>query len=242
MLKNSLKKSDFRWTEEAEKYFVEMKSLLKELPTLTALVAGETLMLYLATSKEAISSVLVADRGSKALSGSEVNYPPIEKLEYALVHTAHKLCRCFQAHSIVVLTDQPIRHVLYKPEVSSRLAKWAIELEKHEINYSPRTAVKGQILADYLAETIGEVEALTESTTISCGENQVWELYIDGACGPEGAGTGLVLTSPDGEEHTYALQFTFAATNNESEYEALLSGLRIAQRLGIKHLDAYVDS
>ncbi|XP_071687712.1 uncharacterized protein [Rutidosis leptorrhynchoides] len=159
---------------------------------------------------------------SKALSGSEVNYPPIEKLVYALVHTARRLRRYFQAYPIVVLTDQPI----IQPEVSRRLAKWAIELGEHEINYSPRTAIKGKILADYLAETMGEVEALAEN----------------GACGPEGDGAGLVLTSPDGEKHTYALRFMFVVTNNESKYEALLSGMRIAQQLGIKHLDAYVDS
>ncbi|XP_071718481.1 uncharacterized protein [Rutidosis leptorrhynchoides] len=127
-----------------------MKALLKELPTLTAPVVGETLMLYLTTSKEAISSFLVTDRGqmhvyfvSKALSGSEVNYTPMEKLVYALVHTARRLRRYFQAHPIVVLTDQPIRQVLYKPDVSGRLAKLDIELGEHEINLSPRTAAKG---------------------------------------------------------------------------------------------------
>ncbi|XP_071727960.1 uncharacterized protein [Rutidosis leptorrhynchoides] len=114
-----------------------MKSLLKELPTLRTPVAGETFMLYLATSKETISSILVADRGkvqmpvyfvSKALSDSEVNYPPIEKLVYVLVHTAHRLHKYFQTHPIVVLTDQLIIQVSYKPEVLGRLAKWAIEL------------------------------------------------------------------------------------------------------------------
>ncbi|XP_071687009.1 uncharacterized protein [Rutidosis leptorrhynchoides] len=231
-LKNSLKKSDFKWTEEAEKAFLEMKALLKELHTLTALVQGETLMLYLAISKEAISPVLVADNGkvqmpvyfvSKALSGIEVNYTPIEKLVYILVHTARRLRRYFQVHPRVVLTDQPIRQVLYKPEVSGRLAKWAIELGEHEINFSPRTAVKRQILADYLAETTVEIEASKESIATELLESQPWDLYTDGACGPEGSGAGLVLTSPEGEEHTYALQFALTATNNESEYEALLS-------------------
>ncbi|XP_071714172.1 uncharacterized protein [Rutidosis leptorrhynchoides] len=132
-------------------------------------------------------------------------------------------------------------HEWLQPEVSSRLAKWAIELGEHEINYSPCTTIKGQILANYLVETTGEVEALAESTTIGRDKNPVWELYTDRACGPKGAGAGLVLRSPDGEEHTYALRFTFA-TNNESEYEALLSRMRIAQELRIKHLDAYVDS
>ncbi|XP_071739848.1 uncharacterized protein [Rutidosis leptorrhynchoides] len=139
------------------------------------------------------------------------------------------------------LTSCPSQLVCPLDNLSPSSLKRAIELGEHEINYSLHTAVKGQILADYLAETTGEVEALVESTTIGFNENQVWELYTDGACGPKGAGVGLVLTSPDGEEHTYALRFRFAATNNEFEYEALLSGMCIAQQLGIKHLDAYVD-
>ncbi|XP_071740851.1 uncharacterized protein [Rutidosis leptorrhynchoides] len=103
-LKNCLKKTDFKWTEEAETAFQEMKKLLKELPTRTAPIAEEMLILYLAASKEAISSVLIADRGqvqmpvyfiSKALTGSELNYPAIEKLVYALVHTARRLRRYF---------------------------------------------------------------------------------------------------------------------------------------------------
>ncbi|XP_071695039.1 uncharacterized mitochondrial protein AtMg00860-like [Rutidosis leptorrhynchoides] len=57
-LKNCLKKTDFKWTEEVEVAFQEMKKFLKELPTMTAPIAGETLILYLAASKEAISSVL----------------------------------------------------------------------------------------------------------------------------------------------------------------------------------------
>ncbi|XP_071738456.1 uncharacterized protein [Rutidosis leptorrhynchoides] len=214
-----------------------MKTLLRELPTLTATIAGETLMLYLATSKEAISSILVVDRGqvqmhvyfvSKAFSGIEVNYPPIEKLVYVLVHTDRRLRRYLQVHPIVVLTYHPIRQVLYKPKVSDQLEKWAIEMGDQEIHYSPCTVVKGKILADYLAEITGEVEALVESTKMGHDKKQVWELYTDGACGPKGAGTGLVLTSPDGEEHTYALRFMFDVTNNESEYEALLSRMCIA--------------
>ncbi|XP_071728162.1 uncharacterized mitochondrial protein AtMg00860-like [Rutidosis leptorrhynchoides] len=60
-LKNCAKKSDFKWTDEVEKAFQEMKALLKDLPTLTAPITGETLILYLAVSKEAVSSVLVAE-------------------------------------------------------------------------------------------------------------------------------------------------------------------------------------
>ncbi|XP_071699829.1 uncharacterized protein [Rutidosis leptorrhynchoides] len=175
---------------------------------------------------------------SKILPQREVNYPPIEKLVYALTHTARWLRHYFQAHSILVMTDQPIKHILRNPESSGRLAKWAIELAEYEINFSPRHAVKGQILADFLLETTEKVDHLQKVK----GSNYVWELHTDGASSEEGVGAGLVLTSPEGEEHTYALRFCFYASNNEAEYEALLSGLRIASEMGIKHLRAYVDS
>ncbi|XP_071686927.1 uncharacterized protein [Rutidosis leptorrhynchoides] len=179
---------------------------------------------------------------SKTLTSSEVNYSPIEKLVYALVHTARRLRRYFQAHPIVVLTDQPIKQVLYKPEISGRMAKWAVELGEHEINFSSRSAVKGQILADYLAEIPADVEASAEHQDPPAPVLSPWELYTDGACSASGAGAGVILTGPGGEEHTYALRFNFAVTNNEAEYEALLAGMRIAHKLNVKILHAYVDS
>ncbi|XP_071713739.1 uncharacterized protein [Rutidosis leptorrhynchoides] len=70
----------------------------------------------------------------------------------------------------------------------------------------------------------------------------MWELHTDVASSEEAVGAGLVLTNPEGEEHTYALKFCFYASINEAEYEALVSGLRIASEMGIKHLCAHVDS
>ncbi|XP_071708774.1 uncharacterized protein [Rutidosis leptorrhynchoides] len=241
------KEKDIAWTAEAEATFQDVKQLLKELPTLTAPIAGETLILYMAVSAEAISSVLIAERNgvqmpiyfvSKLLQQSEMNYPPIEKLVYALVHTARRLRRYFQGHPILVLTDQPIKQILKHPESSGCLVKWAIELGEYEINFSPRHAVKGQILAYFLLETTEKVDYLREAQSNNC----MWEFHTDGVSSEEGVGAGLVLTNPEGEEHTYALKFCFYASNNEVEYEALLSGLRIASEMGIKNLRAYVDS
>ena len=78
----------------------------------------------------------------------------MEKLILALVTAAQKLCPYFQAHTIKVLIEYPMKQVLHKPETSGRLMKWAIELSEFDIRYKPKTAIKGQILADFVIEFI----------------------------------------------------------------------------------------
>ncbi|XP_076916579.1 uncharacterized protein LOC143576362 [Bidens hawaiensis] len=73
-------------------------------------------------------------------------------------------------------------------------------------------------------------------------KEQVWKLFTDGASNNEGAGTGLRITNPEGQDFTYAIRLEFKSTNNEAEYEALLAGLRIAKKLGAQHLEVHVDS
>nr|GFA85528.1 reverse transcriptase domain-containing protein [Tanacetum cinerariifolium] len=67
-------------------------------------------------------------------------------------------------------------------------------------------------------------------------------LFTDGSLCVDGSGAGLILTNPDGVEFTYALRFQFAASNNAAEYEALIAGLRIATQMGVKNIQANVDS
>ncbi|GKB66774.1 reverse transcriptase domain-containing protein, partial [Tanacetum coccineum] len=81
-------------------------------------------------------------------------------------------------------------------------------------------------------ELIAEPEELPEP----------WTLFTDGSSCVDGSGAGLILTNPEGAEFTYAMRFRFEATNNEAEYEALIAGLQIAEQMGIKNLQAHVDS
>ncbi|GJX42386.1 reverse transcriptase domain-containing protein [Tanacetum coccineum] len=69
-----------------------------------------------------------------------------------------------------------------------------------------------------------------------------WYMITDGSSCVDGSGAGLILTNPEGTEFTYAMRFRFEATNNEAEYEALIAGLRIAEQIGVKNLQANVDS
>ena len=76
----------------------------------------------------------------------------MEKLAFALITTVWKLKPYFQAHTIVVLTDQLLKREMSSPEVAGRMALWTIELSEFDVQYCPRTAVKGQIVADFIAE------------------------------------------------------------------------------------------
>jgi ribonuclease HI len=67
-------------------------------------------------------------------------------------------------------------------------------------------------------------------------------MYFDGALNLEGAGTGVLLISPQGEQLKYVLQIHYKASNNRAEYEALIHGLRITVSLGIKRILAFGDS
>jgi ribonuclease HI len=69
-----------------------------------------------------------------------------------------------------------------------------------------------------------------------------WVTYFDGSLKIEGAGAGVLLISPTGEQLKYVLQIFWNVSNNEAEYEALLHGLRLEASLGIKRLLVYGDS
>ncbi|GKA97844.1 reverse transcriptase domain-containing protein [Tanacetum coccineum] len=124
-----------------------MKKFVKTLPTLTAPIHGEVLMIYLAASIESISAALFTRREegqvpiyfvSRVLQGAELNYPALEKLILVLVHAVRRLRRYFQAHTVAILTNSPIKLALMKPEKSGHVAKWAIDLGEHDIVFRAR--------------------------------------------------------------------------------------------------------
>nr|GEW29145.1 reverse transcriptase domain-containing protein [Tanacetum cinerariifolium] len=221
-LKKCIKKSDFHWTAEAEQTFKQLKQHLSELPLLVAPKPKEELIIYLFATHGAISAVLMTERGanqtpiyfiSRALQGPELNYTPMEKLVLSLVFAAKRLQRYFQAHPITVITDQPIKQIMSRPDMVGWLQKWSIMLGEHNITYRPRTSVKGQILADFLIEMPGEnPQAASAAET----QQESWTLFTDGSSCMDGS-------------------------NNEAEYEALIAGLWIAVRMGVKNVHVSVD-
>ena len=122
---------------------------------------GENLYLYLVVSTTAVSAALIHEEAKKqlpvyyvsqAFQGTESNYLRIEKIAFALIIASHKLRQYFQANPILVMTDQPIKKSMNRPEAAGRMVQWAIELSQFDIEYLPRTAIKAQALADFIAE------------------------------------------------------------------------------------------
>ncbi|KAI5311704.1 hypothetical protein L3X38_040877 [Prunus dulcis] len=260
-------KRNITWTAECETAFSELKEYMGRAPLLSTSEHGDILVIYLSVSALAVSSVLIRSKDnaehpvhyvSKALQDAEVRYPDIEKLAFTLVVSARRLRPYFQAHTIHVLTNQPLRQVLQKPETSGRLVKWAIELGEFDIHYKPRPAMRGQAVADFLSEfTEPQASAATQLITEpnpspSQGQTPtentldltqpLWTLFVDGSSNAQGCGAGLVLVSPDKVTLEYALRFNFQASNNEAEYEALLAGLRLAKEMDARQIQIFSDS
>ena len=132
-----------------------------------------------------------------------------------------------------------------------RITKWGTILGAFDIKYMPHISIKGQILADLVAKfTEPEIEELPSSGnmdeklvgTISQYRFPTWEVYIDGASNQKGLGIGLVLMSPEKAVIEKSLRLNFSATNNEAEYEALLVGMAMVQRMGGKSIKLFSDS
>jgi len=74
---------------------------------------------------------------SQAFQGAEANYPRLEKIAFALIVASRLLRHYFQAHPIIVITDQPIRKMMNKIDAIGCLVQWAIELGQFDIEYRP---------------------------------------------------------------------------------------------------------
>ncbi|GKV05156.1 hypothetical protein SLEP1_g17198 [Rubroshorea leprosula] len=236
---------NFQWTDECQWAFDELKQYLASAPLLSKLVEGESLYLYLGVTEEVVSSVLLKEENknqkpicyvSKVLQGAEQNYPLAEKAAFALVYMAHKLRAYFQSHQIVIYTDLPLRKILQKPELSSRLIGWSVKLSEYDLKFQPRTTIKGQAMADFL------VECISATMEEKAPEHPVWVLYVDGAANMEGSGAGAMLMGPNGFKSEHALRFKFQTTNNAAEYEALIYGLKLASELKVQSIQVFSDS
>ncbi|XP_023882726.1 uncharacterized protein LOC111995068 [Quercus suber] len=188
---------------------------------------------------------------SKSLHEAEIHYLPLERAVKAVVHTMHKLPHYFQSHTVIILTQLPLRSLIWSVDYRRRIAKWSMILGAFDIKYMPCTFVKGQVLADLVAKFVEtSVEERVEEKNmdgksvrvISVQEPLAWKVYVDGAANHKGSSVGLVLISPERIMIEKSLRLGFSATNNEVEYEALLEGMIMVQKMGGKAVELFSDS
>ncbi|KAK3007885.1 hypothetical protein RJ639_013715 [Escallonia herrerae] len=196
-----------------ERSFEELKTHLSSPPLLSKPFPGEDLLIYLSVTEVAVSTVLIREKNgvqkpiyyvSKVLQDVETRYPKIDKIALALIISARRLRPYFQSHTIIVLTDQPLRKVLMSPEASGRLVNWSVELGEFDLQYKPRSAVKAQALADFIVEcTLPEDPPQLVISEVT----DPWNLYVDGSSAVGNSGAGIILISPEGFIIEYALRF-----------------------------------
>ncbi|GJU48590.1 reverse transcriptase domain-containing protein [Tanacetum coccineum] len=215
-LKKCIKKSDFHWTPKAKQAFKQLKQHLSELPLLVAPKPKEELIVYLSATHGAISAVLMTER-------STVQTP------------VYFIGRALQGPE---LNYTPMEKLVLSLVFAAKRLR-SVMLGEHNVNYRPKTSVKGQILADFLVEKPDESPS---DTSVVETLQEPWTLFTNGSSCVDRSGASLILTSPEGTEFTYALRFQFTASNNEAEYEALIAGLRIAAHMGVRSVYVSVDS
>jgi ribonuclease HI len=211
-------------------------------------------LLYIAASPHAVSAALVQEQDregtirqcpvyyvSEVLTTSKCNMTKLEKVAYAVVMASRKLRHYFEAFKVRVTSDRGLGELFRNPEASVWIAKWVAELSGYHITFEPRTAIKSQVLADFIVDWTGPI---TQPDTTT---EKVWTIHCDGAWCHAGAGADAVITSPTGVKNRYAARLSFAlesdrCNNNIAEYEAVILGLRKLRALGVTTCIIRTDS
>ena len=124
------------WNDECDQAFMAIKQYLTDPLVLASPEAGKTLFIYLAVSDVGISAALFKENtdGRQRLvffiSNAETRYSHLEQATLALRVATKKLRPYFQAHPIVMLTNLPLQSTIHKPDLTGRMAPWAVELSE----------------------------------------------------------------------------------------------------------------
>ena len=147
----------------------------------------------------------------------------------------------------------PIKYIFEKPALLGKISRWQMLLSEFDIVFVTRKAIKGQAIANYLADLPLNDPKLSESLfldedvmTLKLEPDSVetwrWKLYFDGATNFTENGVGAVLVSPKGQQIPISVKLNFDCTNNITKYEACIVGLQVAQEFGAYDLSVFGDS
>ena len=115
------------------------------------------------------------------------------------------------------------------------MALWAIELREFDVQYRPRTAVKGQKVADFITE-------YTQSEDKGVEGQRLWSIHTDGSLNQRSGGAGVVIQTLEGDKIECVIRLDFLTIKNEAGYEALIAGLDLARATGAENMIIHCDS
>ena len=87
------------------------------------------------------------------------------------------------------------------------MALWAIELSEFDVQYHSRTAIKGQVVADFIAE-------YTQSEDKGAKGHRLWSIHTDGSSNLHSGGASVVIQTPEGDKIECMIRLDFPTTNN----------------------------
>ncbi|PKI42621.1 hypothetical protein CRG98_036984 [Punica granatum] len=258
MMHKEVENAAIEWNEECQKAFDTIKAYLVQPPVLVPPTPGRPLILYLTVRRQSLGCMLGQEEESthaehaiyylsKKFTDGESNYPEIEKMCCALVWVMQRLRQYMLYHMIRLLSKaDPLKYLLDSPSSMRNIAKWRCQLTEYDIEYVSRTSIKGQAIADHLAEFPMEDNTPIDPNFLDEGILQVdderekpeWKMYFDSAVNSTGSGIGAVLISPDGRHYPVAAKIDFPCTNNVAEYKACILGLQAAIDFKWKTKDA----
>uniref|UniRef100_A0A2N9JBH2 Uncharacterized protein n=1 Tax=Fagus sylvatica TaxID=28930 RepID=A0A2N9JBH2_FAGSY len=245
----------------ARRAFDKIKEYLLNPPILVPPTPGRPLILYL-TVQEASMGCMLGQQDetgkkeqaiyylSKKFTEPETRYLLVEKTCCALAWASKKLRQYMLYYTTwLVSRMDPIKYIFEKPALTGKIARWQVLLSEFDILFVARKAIKGQAIADYLADYPSEQLELMDSEfpdedvmTVDEDNQGRWKLYFDGAANAVGSGIGAVLVSPKGQQTPIAVKLGFDCTNNMTEYEACIVGLQAALEFGAYELEVFGDS
>jgi ribonuclease HI len=144
-----------------------------------------------------------------------------------------------EAHKISEVSSYPLRVVLHNHNATGNITKRVAELAEFELDFVSRHAVKSQVLADFIVDWTSPAShpGSSDNSELEPRDPVFTEahrtLFFDGSSHKKGAGAGVLLLAPHGDQFKYIVHLDFKATHNKVEYEALLFGLSTTLSLGV---------
>uniref|UniRef100_A0A2N9GP36 RNase H type-1 domain-containing protein n=1 Tax=Fagus sylvatica TaxID=28930 RepID=A0A2N9GP36_FAGSY len=203
----------FVWMDECQKSFEELKVYLTSPPLLSPSQQGEALSLYLAVSPTAVSSALIREDGGTQL--------PVYYTSKAFQGAEERYPAMEKLALALVIAARKLRPYFQSHKI--------IVLTNHPLH-------KAMNKPDAAGRLIQWAVELKEKP------DEEWEIEIDGSSVKGAGGVGIVFKTPEGHLLKHSTRLQYPTINNEAEYEALLTGLRIAKELGANRLKIRSDS